>query len=164
MNRREIIILVLSFLAAGYIWILVFENAFGEEPDDWWLIPSIANDYKSRWVPIYYEDEPFYCGHSVILSNGCYINGVTEEIKIVKSKMYDWASQGCTVHDHEWFHAMGYKHGVGPLSKTCPMFGVIKFSYKVQRGYDPNDPVDWDPNYVYVQKNSYPEIGKTRYR
>ena len=42
---------------------------------------------------------------------------------------FDWANQGCTVHDHEFYHAMGVGHGVGLLSSTCLMPTITKILY-----------------------------------
>jgi len=111
----------------GVIFVLIgaaAQYAFGEGPDTYWYVSDIANNYEIRKVPVYYVDVITECEHidPNHTSRGCFIKGPqTEAIFIVTEKEFDWANQGCTVHDHEYYHAMGFKHGVGPLSSTCPM-------------------------------------------
>lgn len=110
-----VIVVALMFITAAIAY------ADTNEPDTFWAIPNIYDDDKIRWVPVYYVEEDFYCKYSADLSRGCFFGGgVDETITIVKSKEFQWARQGCTVHDHEFYHAMGYAHGEGPLGETCP--------------------------------------------
>jgi len=133
-------------LAIGGI-LVIFAVAFsllvyGDEPDDWWLIPKIVDGYEPRWVPVYYVDHDFYCETHAKLARGCYVlKPLTEYIMINKNVEFDWANQGCTVHDHEWFHAMGWGHGMGPLDQTCPPFGGMVTAPRVANGIATADPL-----------------------
>ena len=104
-------------------------SAYGEvkEPDEIWSVPNMYNDYEHRDVFVYFVDVISFemCPASYVkdmsVVRGCYYyDGVRDDVHIVKGKMFEWSYQGCTVRDHEWFHAMGYRHGEGPLGSTCP--------------------------------------------
>jgi len=134
--------------------IMLVQAAFGEEEADaYWLVPEIRNNYESRWIPVYYVYEDFFCENHPTLARGCYVLGPTEEyIMINKNVEFEWANQGCTVHDHEWFHAMGWGHGMGPLDQTCTEFGKM---ISPARGTNPTG-VYADPMYVHVPREMDP--------
>lgn len=99
------------------------------EPNEYWFVDSILVDDGYRRIPVYYVDQDFYCSN--VLSRGCHVHGPgIQYVILVESKMYDWDKEGCTVRDHEYYHAMGYRHGEGPLSSTCAMFGIVYENYK----------------------------------
>ncbi len=58
---------------------------------------------EDREVPIYYED---FIGGDV---KG-YYDPNKDEIHLLESAMYQWALPGCSIRDHEIFHAWGYDH------------------------------------------------------
>jgi len=133
--------------------IVTYYVAYGEESaDGYWLVPDINNNYEYRYIPVYYVDEVFYCEYKAYEARGCYVNKPSGEyIKIVESMEFDWANQGCTVHDHEFYHAMGYEHGIGLLSTTCPNPNSITED-NTNMKFDPDNPFHFVLNEKYVPK------------
>ena len=149
-NKRMIKWIIITSIIM-LVFNMVIQNIFGAIPaNDYWLIPDMANEGIPRWVPVYYHGEIFDCdiislgGQDGDLESqehrGCYVSGPTkDEIHIVKSMMYNWANQGCNVRDHEYYHAMGYKHGVGPLSTTCPNPALVNQNESMNVEYNENN-------------------------
>lgn len=142
MNEKDKRALIGAVVCIGIIIIIgAVQYAFPEEEaDEYWLIPNIHKGYELRWVPVYYVDEITNCGDKdPDHVRGCYYHGPNrDDIHIVNGKSFEWANQGCTVRDHEWFHAMGYQHGKGPLSVTCPN-PEWKWEGREHMAYDSNN-------------------------
>lgn len=154
-------------LAIGGISIIVFVATvilgYGEQqqPDDYWYVSIIRDGYTIEKIPVYYVDEPFLCEDHVGLARGCFVHGATGKyIKLVESMEFDWANQGCTVHDHEFFHAMGYGHGTGPLATTCPNSAWEWPDFNNGKPYDPNNIKHWDPLYKHIPRELNPKMIK----
>lgn len=129
-----------------------------ESADEYWLVQSKITQLGLAWIPVYYVDEITYemcpTEHE---SRGCYYHGPDRrDVHIVKDKTYEWASQGCTVRDHEYFHAMGYAHGVGPLSTTCPNPWNVS-NDNTNAGYEEDNINHWDPMYEHTAFESDPK-------
>lgn len=130
-----------------------------EFADDYWYIPDIRNEYESRWVPVYYVDEIITCDiHNNNIHWGCFYKGPNrEDITIVKGTEDNWVNQGCTVTAHEFYHAMGWGHGMGPLSYTCDNPNTITMN-NTNISYDENNVKHWNPIYEPVFREPNPKM------
>lgn len=90
---------------------------YAEEPDIYWYVPN-KDTGEIKVFPVYYVEEEFNCKYFGSTTRGCF-NGALGYIMLVKSTEFDYVIYGCTVRDHEFFHAMGYNHGEGPLGIIC---------------------------------------------
>ena len=98
-----------------------------------------------RQVPIYYVDEVI-CNGDVVL--GCYFTNPDDDyIEIKKGKAYQWASQGCTIRDHEIIHAWGYvtESEVAKVA-NCSNPNDLSNLYGL---YEADNIKHWNPNYVW---------------
>lgn len=101
-----------------------------------------TNDlYGTRQVPIYYVDVLLCNGEPAL---GCY-NPNTDEIRILESAAFQWASRGCTVRDHEIIHAFGYlaESEVAKIS-SCPNPNDESNLWGI---YESDNIKHWDPSY-----------------
>ena len=104
-------------------------------PDEWvW----VGGDRGLREVPIYYVD--FLEGHI----KGKYFAG-HDAIIVERDRVHSWAMPGCTVRDHEIYHAWGYDH-VSMMQFNCPH--PSSESYNPMQ-YNHNNTAHWNPNYEW---------------
>jgi len=152
----------LAIMLVLTLWIIYpyWANAELQEPDLYWHVPIQNNNYEVEKIPVYYVTEEFLCENHVGLARGCFVNGpMGKYVIIVEHMEYDWANQGCTVHDHEFYHAMGYSHGVGLLSSTCSMPMMSKVLYdgdNMQDFVNSTQKIKYpDPLYNYKHDNTF---------
>jgi len=107
-----IIILVILVFTIGYLqWIEAVT------PDE---LIWVGGDKGIRQVSIYYVDNIFVCSFETLgyEIKGCY-RGNFDHIELRKDSVNNWATQGCTVKQHEILHAWGIGHGTEMAKFNC---------------------------------------------
>ena len=136
-----ILMVILVFFVVLTFYGLV--TAFGDSPDDYvW----VGGDKGLRQVPIYYVDNiSEFCVNNSIHIKGCY---KTFEDIIIFVKNYDlhfWALPGCTIWDHEIYHAWGYDH-VEMNQFNCPHPNTVSHN---SMQFEEGNQKHWNPNYEW---------------
>lgn len=104
----------------------------------------VGGDKGLREVPIYYLDI-VPCNSQSEHIKGCYKH--MEDIIIFKNgiDVYSWAMPGCTIWDHEIYHAWGYDH-VEMEQFNCPHPNTVNHN---SMQYDENNVAHWNPMYIW---------------
>ena len=136
----SMLIAILVFFIALTFYALL--TAFADSPDDYvW----VGGDKGIRQVPIYYVDIVECKGEINIHYKGCY-KGEGDYITFVKGyNLHFWALPGCTIWDHEIYHAWGIDH-VEMEQFNCPHPNTISHN---SMQYDETNVAHWNPIYVW---------------